>query len=495
VQPAAASALSSPHARQYRRREPETSTLYAVLQQQLETFLAQAHHHGDGFPRFVERELRAFLKCGILAHGFARVHCPDCHHERLVAFSCKGRGFCPSCCGKRMTRIAEHLVERVMPVVAVRQWVLTVPPGLRYRLAYDHALCTKVLGVFSRALLASYRRRARERGITGGQTGAVTLIQRFGSALNLNVHFHTQVLDGVFTEQPCGTLRFHALPPPTDTEVQDVVEEVACCVRGLLGPDGIGEADALDPCAVDTPLLAACYAGAATQRTALGPRAGRSPPRIGARPGAPFVEHHRNCHARLDGFDLHAAVHVPAHARARLEQLLRYCARPALSHDRLEPFGDGRLRLALKTPWHDGTTHLLLTADELLQRLVALIPRPAKNLLVYHGVLAPNSKWRRRVVLHQRPVPAAADSCHAHLTPAASIDRPHRSNGDWARLMQRAFDIDVLHCPQCGGRMRLLALIQSTHSARRILRHLGLRDHAPPITRAKSSTFDFDDVA
>jgi hypothetical protein len=80
-----------------------------------------------------------------------------------------------------MAERAAHLVEEILPTVRVRQWVLTVPHRLRYRLAFDHALCRAVLGVFVRAVLGDYRRRARRRGLRDGQGGSVTVIQRFGS--------------------------------------------------------------------------------------------------------------------------------------------------------------------------------------------------------------------------------------------------------------------------------------------------------------------------
>jgi len=119
-------------------------------------------------------------------HGFARLRCDSCAFERLVPFSCKGRGFCPSCGGRRMTERAAHLVDEVLPRVPVRQWVLTVPYRLRYRMAWDHGLSRAVLGVYARVLLDVYARGARQRGIRDGRTGTVTVIQRSGSGLNLN---------------------------------------------------------------------------------------------------------------------------------------------------------------------------------------------------------------------------------------------------------------------------------------------------------------------
>src|SRR5438128_5658333 len=112
--------------------------LHGLVRDHLETFLRDAAERtdGTGVPHFVEKELREFLTCGVLARGFARVRCGDCAYERLVPFSCKGRGFCPSCGGRRMTEQAAHLVDEVLPRVPVRQWVLTMPHRLRYLLAW-----------------------------------------------------------------------------------------------------------------------------------------------------------------------------------------------------------------------------------------------------------------------------------------------------------------------------------------------------------------------
>jgi len=171
----------------YERHEPEKTLLHEVVREQLEGFLASASHRDQPVPRFIEQELRAFLRCGVLAHGFLRLHCDDCGHDRLVAFSCKRRGFCPSCGGRRMADVAAHLVDRVLPEVPIRQWVLTLPYPLRYRCAYDSRLTSEVLRAFIRALFAELRRRARRQwGARAEQCGAATFIQRFGSALNLN---------------------------------------------------------------------------------------------------------------------------------------------------------------------------------------------------------------------------------------------------------------------------------------------------------------------
>lgn len=113
----------------YQPRRPEQGALHQLVRDHFETFRAKAAHlrDGQGLPPFVEQAFRDFLSCGCLAAGFARFRCRDCHLDRLVPFSCKGRGFCSSCGGRRMTDRAAHLVDRVLPAVPIRQWVLTMP--------------------------------------------------------------------------------------------------------------------------------------------------------------------------------------------------------------------------------------------------------------------------------------------------------------------------------------------------------------------------------
>ena len=90
------------------------------------------------------------------------------------------------------------------------------------------------------------------------------------------------------------------------------------------------------------------------------------------------------------------------------------------------------------------------------------------NLIVYHGVLAPNAKWRREVVDFGRPQVERASSATTPRKVSASYNRT------WAELMRRGLDIDVLECPACDGRMRFVAAVMLSSAIRRILRHLGL---------------------
>ena len=194
--------------------------------------------------------------------------------------------------------------------------------------------------------------------------------------------------------------------------------------------------------------------------------------------------------ADIDGFSLHAAVRVEAHDRKRLEQLCRYITRPALSDERVRLNAAGQVELKLKTPWRDGTTHLVMSPLESMQRLAALVPRPRLHLIRFHGVLAPNAKLRSLVVPQGqgREVPrqaaeaAAAAGCEAETVQA----RPHRIS--WARLLKRVFDIDMQHCPNCGGReLKIIAAILERPVIEKILTHLGLQPQPPPRARAREA--------
>ncbi len=236
-----------------------------------------------------------------------------------------------------MADTAAHLVDRVLPEVPIRQWVLTIPYPLRYRCANDAKLTSAVLRAFIRSLFAELRRRARRKWhIPAEQCGAVTFIQRFGSALNLNIHFHTLALDGVYTYTlgQGQTPRFLPLPPPSAHEVARVLAGTARRIQRLLEARAEDDADAL---ARDEPLMALLAAASLRTRIATGAHRGEAWRRLGDRVEPSEDERtdaDPEASARVPqhgGMSLHADVAVPARDRRRLERLCRYAARPPLA--------------------------------------------------------------------------------------------------------------------------------------------------------------------
>ena len=401
-----------------------------------------------------------------------------------------------------MAETAAFLVDHVLPRVPVRQWVLSLPIELRYRLAYDSRLTARVLRIFMQTVFGSLRRRARKRwGRKRYLCGSVTFVQRFGDALNLNVHFHSVVLDGVYVVEANGGPRFRRLPAPSDAEVERVTRSIVRRLRRLLLRCGLGpetEASDADPLESSDPLLAEIYAASVRSRSAMAERSGRKLLRIGQRldaEEAAFCPSPR-C-ASVDGVSLHANVAVPAHDRRRLETLFRYVARPPVSTQRLSRLDDGKLLYRLKKRWRDGTTHVVFEPIELLEKLVAIVPPPRCHLVRYHGALAPRARCRRAVVSSanahatqdlRRPDSRITAACTTRRHAAAPNPKPERTRRrwiPWAELMRRVFAIDVLQCPRCKGSMRVLELMLPPDATRALLDAMCLPARAPPLGPAR----------
>ena len=179
-------ATRDPDAVRYQRHWSEQTLLYQIVDVYYPAFTALMAEQGRELPGYVQREFEDYLKCGWLEHGFLRVRCESCHVEHLVAFSCKRRGFCPSCGARRMAESAALLVDEVFPEQPVRQWVLSFPFQLRFLFASRPEIMGRVLGIVYRVIATHLIKKAGHTHKTA-RTGAVTLIQRFGSALNLNM--------------------------------------------------------------------------------------------------------------------------------------------------------------------------------------------------------------------------------------------------------------------------------------------------------------------
>jgi hypothetical protein len=542
----------------YRPRRPTETLLYDVVREHLATFLAHARETYDvPLPRYVQDELRGYLRCGVFAHGFVRVHCDECEHDLLVAFSCRARGVCPSCAGRRMANTAAHLVDRVLPSVPVRQWVLSLPFELRRLAAFDAKVLTALVRIFAAALAEHYRAWGRRQTGAPCESGAITFVQRFGSSLNLNVHFHVVALDGVFVRDSEGRATFHTAPSPSPDELACVLERVHRRSLAWLTRRGHLDRSPLEARSNEAPAqtpLDAC-AGIAMRRGTIEHDARRDQ---GSEVGPAELESAAPAHgaAIREGFNLHASVHIDAADDLGRERLCRYGARPPFSLERLRRLPGGRLGYRIKKARGGGAKVLSLTPLELLARLSALVPPPRYPLVRYHGVLAPRSSWRKAVV--PRP-PEAKAKGHTHeehskraehnaenpgrpanatrgddatrwptakrddealrsakTTSGASASpregpRPEppellapnviavrhweRLRGGlllatsprvpWSILLRRTFDVDVLECAKCHGRLRVLGAIEDPVAARAILERLGFPTEAPAQVRAR----------
>ena len=371
-----------------------------------------------------------------------------------------------------MAETAALLADGVLPERPLRQWVLSLPYALRFLLATDPDALTLVLGAVYRTI-SGYLLKSADLTRTTGATGAVTLIQRFGSALNLNVHFHMIFPDGVYVpgDQPV----FRHVPAPTSVQLQVLVQQIAGRMGRLLERRGLVERDMENAwLATDGPggPLDDLIGHSITYRIAVGPRAGQKLFTLqtlsaSATPEAEQQGDYRGA-AQAGGFSLHAGIDIEPHQRPKLERLCRYVSRPPVAVDRMALTDSGQVRYSLKTPYRDGTTHIVLKPLDLMARLAALVPPPRMHLTRYHGVFAPHSKLRAAVTpagQGKGKKPPAEEGTDKPTT-------PRHVAMSWAKRLKRVFGIDIEACARCGGKLKVIASIEEPAVIAKILAHL-----------------------
>jgi len=478
----------------YSRHKPEETTLYKIVQNNWLTFQEQVEHDtGYPLPDFVVKEFNEYLRCGILAHGFLRAQCASCKFEHLVAFSCKRRGFCPSCGARRMSETAAHLVDAVLPVEPIRQWVLSFPFQIRLCLAVRPKIMARALEITHHAISNHYRKKTN---LTkrSGKAGAVTLIQRFGGSLNLNVHFHQLFIDGCYELNPKGEpVQFIATPPPTVQELDQVLAQIIRRLTRYLIRQNIIVRDndsefQLEIAQEDT--FSRLQASSVTYRFATGPSKGKKAMVLQSVNGRmPDGDHAANYGlvAKNSGFSLHAGVATKKHERDKLERICRYIARPAVAESRLALNDSGDVIYKFKKPWSDGTSAIKLTQLEMMERLAALVPRPRVHLTRFHGVLGPHYKYRKLIVPKKKTELSLTTADGAGATHPAESDKPPASAKRiaWAQLLKRVFNIDISICSRCTGKVKIIAAIEDPKVIKKILTHMGLPSTAPRLAPAR----------
>ncbi len=298
--------------------------MYRAVQGELPAVRALLREAGDGqgLPAFIDRAVAAYLECGLLRHGFVHAKCDACGESIAVAFSCKQRGICSSCGGKRMVEEGAHLVDHVFPQVPVRQFVLTLPYQLRYVSAWNHDLRDAVLRAFMRALERHYREDALARGGVDPKFAVVSVLQRFDGAVRAHVHWHVLAADGAWVSTPDGNRRFERAPRLRQVDVEALLVDSIGRIERQLDRHVGGEDDDRDRdrLAERDPALAALLKAAILGRHA----SEREPDKrlaVGKGPVQP-KPHGRNC-AQALGFSLHANTRVGELNRSGLEKLCR----------------------------------------------------------------------------------------------------------------------------------------------------------------------------
>jgi len=337
---------------------------------------------------------------------------------------------------------ARHLVSRVLPTVRMRQYVLTMPYECWGVLGYRPAVMNAVQKAFTVSLQQWHTSRGREYGFTDGKTGGVAVLHRFTSALGIMPHVHVLVADGVYTSDG----GFHAFNPPDEAHLRSLASTVARRVLRILRKAGF---DSLDEDA-----LGQCTRLALT----AGHRSHASDDDDVPIP----TQAKRKLAVDVGGFNLEATVAINGEDRDALERMCRYLLRGPVALERLHVRDDGNVAYDLKRPDRFGRTQLLMTPQQLLARMTALIPAPNLCLRRLFGVLAPRAALRNAVIPHAAPVRERA----------CCGKEPTRT--PWADLLRHAFKWDPMKCGKCGGALQVMACIRDRDEARRYLQGTGL---------------------
>ena len=245
---------------------------------------------------------------------------------------------------------------------------------------------------------------------------------------------------------------------PTCDDLDVIAHTIAIRISRFLEKAGYlvrdAESEYLDLMQEEEDAMGAIVGASITYRLAFGPNAGRKaltlqtvPVRTEPRKGSDLV-------TKQAGFSLHAGIACKSHQRKKLERLCRYITRPAIAERRLSLASNGNVVIALKTPYDDGTTHVVLNPMEFMGRLAALVPRPRVNLTRFHGVFSPNSKLRE------------------HVVPQKSVEEPENPKPKaysmtWAQRLKRVFAIEIEKCEKCGGPSGSLHRLKTRMSSRR----------------------------
>ena len=480
----------------YEQRQPEASLMHKILREHLSTFVEEMQNEGRSLPKYITKSFENYLKCGIPAHGVTRMTCADCGSIFALPFSCKTRGICPSCHARRAAELAATMVDELIPHNPVRQFVVNFPYPLRLWMASNRnhlaKVCAIVCSIIQEFILTRASHKPEQARDPNIKTGLLCFVQRFGSSLNLNPHFPIIAMDGAFFCDEGYRPIFMQMPKLTDDNIALLTRNISETVNSYLIEEGLltledgvvtltNTEDIFEP-DVDTEVHAPAMASSISQTIAFGPRRGQPVQRL--RPAVGNCESWSNrfqseitsplC-ARYDGYTVHANRWIPQSDRKGLEKLISYAARGPLSEERLRDLPNGNVEVKLKTPWTNGTTHLIFTHSEFIEKLIALIPPSWFHMVRYFGMFVSNAKFRETIL------PGFDGKKKMPKQPKK------KRSIKWADLLKRVFDIDVTKCQKCGGLLKLIDILMPSPELTQLLRQLHLDPDPPPRLPAKTS--------
>ena len=229
----------------YERHRPESTVLYQSVARAWPKIEIEYGANQQSISPHVTSEFERYKRCGILEHGFVRLYCKDCQAERVIGFSCKGRGFCPACGSRRALQKADRIEREVWPRVKARQWVLTFPHQVRAWLLRSAELFNEVISVVIDSISFFYEQHSAlvlgKDQIYLPTAGSVSFVQFFGSSLVPNPHLHMMFLDAVFASGKDG-VKFFEHRGLSQESMFDVIEMIYLRLAKLFAKKGYVDA-------------------------------------------------------------------------------------------------------------------------------------------------------------------------------------------------------------------------------------------------------------
>ncbi len=406
--------------RAWTRRVPRDNPVHGLVAEHCEEFLASAFN--GGAPHFIRRAMERFLGCGS-EHVWATLHCRGCDISVTIATSCKTRQICFSCTRRVAIATSKNWIEKLLPKVPFRHWVISYPLELNLKLAYNAGLISRVETAMGEVL-----RRWAERGAAKVMTGGIMVRHRYGSRLQVLIHTHVLMADGCIWLYPPDDLKDDGLDErdiayiaqkmfdePQFIQSRNVnlesLKEIAAEIHATVAE--IAEKEGID------------LSNSTNNATPESPPTG-------------FATRYKG---------LHLAVSHPIEDGRDLERICQYLLRPAINPHRIQKVKDDEYTYLLEKKLDTGETRLKFHPHDLLKAIASIIPKYRMPSRRYFGFLGPTSPYRE--VLHKFGRYGAPPPDREYVSKGHGY-----SDFPFADLMKETFGIDAAACAVCGKRMQ-----------------------------------------
>ena len=413
----------------YRPRSPTQTALYKLLAERFdhfETIYRDRFTKSHGFYRqVINHVVRNYLWCGNLTQGFARVRCPDCHHEFLLAFSCRGRWFCPSCHEKKVVQFGEQLRENILYPLPHRQYVFSIPIILRKFFLYNRKLLSTLCKAAADSLQIFLRTVT---GLKDGIVGAVMTIQTFGDYARWHPHIHAIVADGLFRRNGV----FYVMPRAS---LNPLAELFRARLLRLMVKEGV----------IDDSFVAMLMKWNHTS-----------------------------------GFNVDNSVRIDRGDKKGITALGQYIIRNPFSLNKLSYNRETGMVVYKSKMTHgkNKKNFSIKTADEFIADITQHIPEKSFQLVRYYGWYSNRMRGERRK-LNGESGDGKQERETVDISKLTMIDvkdyKPRRIPPPlWRECIKKVWEVDPLICPHCQAEMKIISFIVERKVIRKILNHLKL---------------------